>query len=165
MCDLAHKKNQMIDLFSFSVFNNLLLSCKLSSLERQDNLSNYKIIQIMAKEVSKEELYDAFGELIYAICCIDGEISIEEAKKIEEKLTGYEGAADMMWSFEYEYNNKKTVAESCNKALAVCQLYGACPDYPFLISTLKEIAAASGGISDHEKNLIDSFEKDLLSID
>ena len=35
----------------------------------------------MAKEVSKEELYDAFGELIYAICCIDGEISIEEAKK------------------------------------------------------------------------------------
>jgi Trp operon repressor len=69
----------MIDLFSFSVFNNLLLSCILSSLERQDNLSNYKIIQIMAKEVSKEELYDAFGELIYAICCIDGEISIEEA--------------------------------------------------------------------------------------
>ena len=76
----------MIELFSFSVFNNLLLSCKLSSLERQDNLSNYKIIQIMAKEVSKEELYDAFGELIYAICCIDGEISIEDAKKIEEKL-------------------------------------------------------------------------------
>ena len=118
----------------------------------------------MAKELSKEELYDAFGELIYAICTIDGEISLEEAKKIEEKLTGYEGAADMMWSFEYEYNNKKTVAESCNKALAVCQLYGKCPDYPFLISVLKEIAAASEGISEQENNLINSFEKELLSI-
>lgn len=118
----------------------------------------------MAKEISKEELYDAFGELIYAVCTIDGEISVEEAKKIEEKLTGYEGAADMIWSFEYEHNNKKTVAESCNKALAVCQLYGECPDYKFLVSVLKEIAAASGGITEHEKNLIDSFEQELLSI-
>ena len=38
----------------------------------------------MAKEISKEELYDAFGELIYAVCTIDGEISLEEAKKLKK---------------------------------------------------------------------------------
>lgn len=118
----------------------------------------------MAKEVSKEELYDAFGEMIYAISSIDGEVSIEEAKKIEEMLMGQEGAEEMMWSFKYEFDHKKTVAESCNKALAVCQLYGACPDYTFLIKALKEVAAACRGISDHEKNLIESFENELLSI-
>lgn len=118
----------------------------------------------MAKEVSKEELYDAFGELLYAISSIDGEVQYEEAKKIEELLKGHEGAEDMMWSFEYEFDKQKTVAESCNKALAICQLYGHCSDYPFLIKVMKEVAAVSAGISEQEKNLIESFEKELLSI-
>jgi len=118
----------------------------------------------MAKEVSKEELYDAFGELLYAVATIDGEVQLEEAKKIEELLTGHEGAADMMWSFEYEFEHQKTVAESCNKALAICQLYGACPDYPFLINALKQVALVSKGIEEHEQNLIATFEKELLSI-
>ena len=118
----------------------------------------------MAKEVIKEDLYDAFGELLYAISTIDGEVQEEEALKIEALLTVHEGAEEMMWSFQYEFENKKTVAESCNKALAVCQLYGPCPDYPFLINALKKVAAVSKGMDEDEKNLIDSFEKELLSI-
>lgn len=118
----------------------------------------------MSKEITKEELYDAFGELLYAIASIDGEVQYEEAKKIEELLTGHEGAADIMWSFEYEFRNQKTVAESCNKALAVCQLYGPCPDYPFLIHALQEVANISNGIEAQEKNLIATFEKELMEI-
>jgi len=118
----------------------------------------------MAKEVTKEEIYDAFGELLYAISTIDGEIQLEEAKKIEELLTGHEGAADIMWSFEYQFENKISVAESCNKALAVCQLYGPCPDYAFMIDALKKVAAAANSVSEHEKNLIATFELELLSI-
>ena len=118
----------------------------------------------MSKEISKEELYDAFGELLYAIASIDGEVQYEEAKKIEELLTGHEAAADIMWSFQYEFENQKTVAESCNKALAVCQLYGPCPDYPFLINALKEVAASSNGIGEKENNLIETFEAELTTI-
>ena len=118
----------------------------------------------MSKEVSKEELYDAFGELLYSICAIDGEIQIEEAKKIEELLTGHEGAAEMMWSFEYEFEHKKTVAEACNKALAICELYGPCTDYTFLIDALKQVAASSNGIGEKENNLITTFEAELTTI-
>ena len=118
----------------------------------------------MSKIVTKEELYDAFGELLYAICAIDGEVQIEEAKKIEELLTGHEGAEEMMWSFEYEFDNHKTVAESCNKALAICELYGPCPDYTFLIDALKKVAASSNGIGEKENNLINTFEAELNAI-
>jgi hypothetical protein len=118
----------------------------------------------MSKIVSKEELYDAFGELLYAICAIDGEVQIEEAKKIESLLTGHEGAEEMMWSFEYEFDKHKTVAESCTKALAICELYGPCPDYAFLINALKQVAASSNGIQEKENSLIATFEAELNSI-
>ncbi len=118
----------------------------------------------MNDDITKEQLYDAFGELLYAIASIDGEVQYEEAKKIEEILTGHEGAEDMMWSFEYEYRNKRTVKEAVEKALAICNIYGACADYPFLIEALQKTAAASDGIQAEEQALLDELASDLNAL-
>jgi tellurite resistance protein len=118
----------------------------------------------MNEDISKEQLYDAFGELLYAVASIDGEVQYEEAKKIEELLTGHEGAEEMMWSFEYEYRNKNTVKEASERALIVCKAYGSCPDYPFLINALQKTAEASSGIQAEEQSLLDQFAKELEAL-
>ncbi len=46
-------------------------------------------------EVKKTELYDAFGEFLYAIAMADGEVQESEVKKIEELLANHEGAKEI----------------------------------------------------------------------
>jgi uncharacterized tellurite resistance protein B-like protein len=111
----------------------------------------------------KEDLYDAFGELLYAICQIDGEVQEAEALKIEELLNGQAGAAEIQWSFKYEFDKKQTVQEAYSKAIDICQQYGAAPEYDFLFDTLEKVAAASNGISTEERELIQRFKSELMA--
>ena len=111
----------------------------------------------------KEDLYDAFGELLYAICHTDGEVQEAEALKIEELLNGQAGASEIMWSFKYEFDKQQTVQEAYSKAIDICQQYGAAPEYDFLFDALEKVAAASDGISTEERALIQRFKSELMA--
>ena len=112
--------------------------------------------------VTKVELYDAFGELIYALAKADGVIQGEEVAALEEIVEGHPWASEITWSFNYEAQKEKTLQEAYDKALSICKEYGPSPDYPFLFEVLDKIAAAADGIHDEETAVINNFKKELL---
>ncbi|MCP4441102.1 MAG: TerB family tellurite resistance protein [Aureispira sp.] len=112
-------------------------------------------------ELRKTELYDAFGEFLYAIAMVDGEVQEAEVKKIEELLTNHEGGEEIQWSFKYEKQKGKSVEEAFKKAIDICKYYGPSPDYPFLIETVRKVAEASNGLDAQEKELIARLEKEI----
>lgn len=111
--------------------------------------------------VGKIELYDAFGELIYAVAKADGLVQNEEVVKLKELIANHPWAKEIVWSFNYELNKEKTVEEAYQKALYVCQQYGPSPEYPEMLNLLNEIALANEGVSETEKAIIHNFEKEL----
>lgn len=110
---------------------------------------------------TKEQLYDAFGELLYAICMIDGQVQEAEARKIEQLLTGHEAAKEIEWSFVYEHERSSSVQEAYAKALDICKYYGPSTEYPFLFDAVRQVAGESQGISPEEKKIIEQFEGEL----
>jgi len=111
--------------------------------------------------ISKEQLYDAFGELIYAVAKADGLIQIEERLTLEKILADHPWASQIHWSFNYESTKEMDPEESYLKALDILKEYGPDPDYIYLLDVLKQVAAASDGIDADEQKVIDSFQSDL----
>lgn len=116
----------------------------------------------MSNRPSKIKLYDAMGEMIYAVALADGVIEPAETQKLEEMLKAHPWANAIQWSFNYEMDRKPGIEESFKKAMSVFQAYGPSPEYAFLMETLDQIAKASDGISPEEKRLIDRFHHQLL---
>ena len=113
--------------------------------------------------VTKVELYDAFGELIYALALADGVIQTEEITALEQILGEHEWASEIKWSFNYEKGKGKSLEDAYKKALMICKEYGPSPDYPFLFEVLDKVAAASDGIDTAEQRIIDSFKMELMA--
>ncbi len=108
-----------------------------------------------------DKLYEAFGELVYAVAKADGVIQDTEVARLKEMLRGYSGADDIIWSFNYEQGKEHDLKHAYEKALDVMIQYGPFEDYPKLIEILKSVAEASDGIDDNERILIERFEDDL----
>ena len=62
--------------------------------------------------VGKTELYDAFGELIYAVAKADGFIQNEEVGKLQELLASHTWGKEIGWSFNYEREKKQDLQSS-----------------------------------------------------
>lgn len=110
---------------------------------------------------AREKLHEAFGELIYSICKTDGDVQESEVEKLKERLKGHSGAESILWSFNYENYKSKPVADTYRKAMFTCKDHGPDPEYPFLLNLLKEVAAASNGLDEAERNLVNGFEAEL----
>ncbi len=113
--------------------------------------------------MSKEEVYQAFGELIYAVAIADGEVQKEEIDKLQELLETHDWAKEIKWSFDYETEKKTDVEEAYSKALSTMVEYGPFEDYPFLFEALEEVAEAFDGIVVEERVLIDRFKSELIN--
>ncbi len=111
--------------------------------------------------MNKEKLYEAFGELIYAIAMADGVIQKEETEALEAILKDHPWSADIKWSFDYEVKNKKDVEDTYKKALYTCTEYGPAKEYDFLLEILEKIGAASDGFDSREADVIYDFQYDL----
>ena len=111
--------------------------------------------------VGKVELYDAFGELLYAVAKADGVIDEQETSKLTEVLEGHPWSSEIEWSFKYEQRKGADVETAYNKALSVCKSYGASHEYVFLLEVVEAVAAASDGVCSDEQAVIAGFEKDL----
>ncbi len=112
--------------------------------------------------VSRERLYQTFGELLYVIAMSDGVIQKEEVETLEEILKGHPQGKDIKWSFDYESNNQNDIETLYKKVIEVFSDNGPDQEYDFMIYALTKIAEASKGISADEKEVITNFSKDLL---
>lgn len=113
--------------------------------------------------VTKIDLYDAFGELIYALALADGVVQKEETAALSRILGDHPWAKEIKWSFDYEKKKEKSLEAAFEKALDVCKNFGASTDYPFLFEILDKIAAASDGVHEEEVALIAKFKTELLA--
>lgn len=111
--------------------------------------------------VKKTKLYDAFGELLYAIAKADGEVQEEEVVMLERLLSEHPWAKEIKWSFDYEKLKSKTVEESYTNAIDICKENGPDPEYKYLLDVMIKVAEAFGGIVPQEKKIIDDFRSDL----
>ena len=112
-------------------------------------------------EANKEQLYDALGELIYAVAKADGLVQESETEKLEELLMAHPWSREIKWSFDYEKDKQHSVEEAYSKALETCKNYGPSEEYPFLIEVLYAIAKASQGVDSKEKDIIERFQFEL----
>lgn len=110
---------------------------------------------------SKAKLYDALGELIYAVALADGGIQDTEIQKLHELLLAHPNAQAIQWSFDYENKSHISLEEAYYKALETCKAYGPNEEYAFLFDALMAVAEASNGINEQELAVIERFQKEL----
>ena len=110
---------------------------------------------------SKEKLYDALGELIYALALSDGSIQEAELVKLRELLIEHPNAQAIQWSFDYEQNSQASLEEAYQKALETCKNYGPTQEYVFLFDALEAVAKASDGMDAKELAVIERFKQEL----
>jgi len=110
---------------------------------------------------SKEKLYDALGELVYAVAMADGQVQAEEIEKLRELLLSHPSAQEIQWSFDYEHRKDITLEEAYAKALDTCKAYGPTREYAFLFEALEAVADASQGIDAEEWAVIQRFRSEL----
>lgn len=109
-----------------------------------------------------EKVYEAFGELLYAVSLSDGVLQEEEETRLKEILSGHEWEEDILWSFNYEKGRQRSVRDAYLRALDVFAEYGPYKEYEKFFEVLEQVAAASAGIDEEERKLIDSFKSELL---
>jgi len=111
----------------------------------------------------KEKLYDAFGELIYAIAMADGVIQEEELDALNEILENHPWASQISWSFQYEAAKEHDVDEVYAKVIDFCKYYGPTQEYAEMVDVMQKIAEASDGVDFNEEIIIESFQNDLTA--
>ncbi|WP_291725543.1 TerB family tellurite resistance protein [Bernardetia sp.] len=111
--------------------------------------------------MNKERLYDAFGELIYALAMADGLIQPEEIQALNSILKGHPWASQIKWSFDYEASKSINLQDVYKKALDTFTQHGQDEEYAYLIDVLEKVAKASDGIDKNEAQFIERFQKDL----
>jgi len=111
--------------------------------------------------VKRERLYDAFGELLYAIAIADGEVQSEEVKVIEGILNKHTWAKEIKWSFDYENQKQHSLEDAYSKAILVCKDNGPDPEYKYLLDVMQQVAEAFDGTVPQEEVLIQRFKGDL----
>ncbi len=112
--------------------------------------------------VSRDRLYQTFGELLYVIAMSDGVIQKEEVQALEEILKAHPRGQEIKWSFDYESDNQNDIETLYKKVIEVFSDNGPDEEYDFMIYALTRIAEATDGIDSKEEKIIKSFSKDLL---
>lgn len=115
--------------------------------------------------VTKEKLYEAFGELIYAVAKADGVVQGEEVAVLEHILRNHSWAKDIVWSFKYETQKDNSVDYVYDKAMDIFKEHGPSSEYEHLMSILKALAEASHHTSASEakeRGIINLFQQDLI---
>ncbi len=112
--------------------------------------------------ISKDRLYQTFGELLYVIATCDGVIKKEEITTLEEILKAHPKGDEIKWSFDYESKHQNDIEILYKKVIEVFSDHGPDEEYDFMIYALTKIAEARDGISGTEEKVISNFSRDLL---
>ena len=112
--------------------------------------------------VSRDRVYQTFGELLYVIAMSDGVIQKKEVETLEDILKGHPKGKDIKWSFDYENENQNDVETLYKKIIEVFSDNGPDEEYEFMMYALAKIADASEGMDPKEEKVITNFSRDLL---
>ncbi|GAA4279350.1 tellurite resistance TerB family protein [Aquimarina mytili] len=112
--------------------------------------------------VSRERLYQTFGELLYVLAMSDGVIQKEEVETLEEILKGHPKGEEIKWSFDYESDNQNDIETLYKNIIEVFSDNGPDMEYDFMLYALTKIAEATKGVDANEEQVITNFSKDLL---
>lgn len=111
--------------------------------------------------IKKTKLYDAFGEMLYAIAMADGEVQEEEKKTLQRLIKEHPFSKEIEWSFDYENQKNHSLGEAYSKAIDICKENGPDPEYKYLLDVMIQVANAYDGIVPQEKRILDNFIEDL----
>lgn len=114
-------------------------------------------------KISKEQLFEAFGEILYAVASADGSIQQEEKQLIAQAIRNHRYEFDILLSFKKEVAHTRNIGEAIQKALKTFKAYGPFDGYSDFKVILENLADSCQGISSHEKEILDTFHKELLS--
>ncbi|MBT8231568.1 MAG: TerB family tellurite resistance protein [Saprospiraceae bacterium] len=109
-----------------------------------------------------DKLYDAFGELVYALAISDGEVQEEEIQTLNALLEDHPWAKEIKWSFNYEKNKHRNINDVYNKVKFACFDLGPHPEYAKMLEVLEKVAESSLGVVEEEQQIIDKFKADLI---
>jgi uncharacterized tellurite resistance protein B-like protein len=111
--------------------------------------------------MNKEKLYEAFGELLYAVAMADGAVQEEERARMKAVLAPFRWGEEVLWSFNYETNHQRPLKDAYAKSFrAICE-HGPFSEFYEFVQVLEDVAAASKGIDPEERAMIDRFRQDL----
>lgn len=110
---------------------------------------------------SKEELFKAFGELLYAVASADGNIQQEEKALLAQVLSHHNYAFEIVGSFKFLANTQHSISEAYKNALKTFKAFGYFEGYAEFKIILEDLAFVCEGISAEERMLIDSFIEEL----
>ena len=111
--------------------------------------------------IKRERLYDAFGELLYAIAMADGSIQEEEVATLENLLKSHPWAGEIQWSFNYELNKNNSLDDVFEHAINICKENGPDPEYRYLLDVMVQVAKSFNGIVPQEQKYIEDFKTSL----
>jgi hypothetical protein len=111
--------------------------------------------------IEKEELFNAFGELLYAVASADGSIQDEEKKLLMQLVSHHSYAFDIIATFKSHVNSTHSIEEAYNNAIRTFKAYGYFEGYQEFQSIVEELALACNGITKEEKRILDDFIKEL----
>lgn len=111
---------------------------------------------------AQDRLYDALGEIAYAIAKADGLIDQDEISRLTKILEKHPWASNIKWSFNYEWLRDEDAETIYKKAITRCIEHGPSEDYKEFIDLMNEIAKASNGVDSSEQDMINSFSIDLI---
>ncbi|HSZ72673.1 MAG TPA: hypothetical protein VK750_08345 [Cytophagaceae bacterium] len=113
--------------------------------------------------VTKEQLFEAFGEILYALAAVDGKIQQEEKELIMQAIKHHRYEYDILLSFKQEVTKARTITDAFTKAMKTFREYGPFDGYSDFKIILENLAQSCQGVSPEEQQLIDQFHKELLS--
>ena len=87
---------------------------------------------------STDRLYDAFGEIAYAIAKADGLIDQDEIDALTQILENHPWASNIKWSFNYEWLRDEDAEVIYKKAITRCMEYGPSPEYANFIDLMNK---------------------------
>ncbi|MEM1136762.1 MAG: hypothetical protein AAGI07_13070 [Bacteroidota bacterium] len=111
---------------------------------------------------NEEKVYEAFGELLYAIARSEGKVKQATEEHVEMMLKKYTWGNEAIWSFKYEKKRKNSFEETYDHAISTFIEYGPFEEYKTFFELLDEIHQQKNSIfGERGKKILSNFKKKL----
>jgi hypothetical protein len=112
--------------------------------------------------MGKERLYEAFGELLYALMKTGEMLQPEGLETIRSTLGLYTWGDQTLWSFFYEFKRATSPEMLYVKALTTCQDFGQAEEYKSFFETAEKLIATQIPNSLPAQRMLSSFQRKIL---
>ncbi len=111
--------------------------------------------------INEEQLYDAFGELLYAVAKSEGKTRGFALEQLDKVVRQYEWGSKAMWSFNYENLHDHKMEEAYDKAFDAFTSFGPFKGYKSFFDMLDAIVKMEI-LGERGQKVINRFRNKLL---